>query len=352
MSEIRKPPVGAKPGTLAIDRYATRPRVRAIRYSQDHFEEREIEGLEEFDGLLEDGRKLWIDVEGLGDEALLRRLAEIFAIHPLALEDVVNTPVRPKAEVYEENLLIVSRAVDWRGEGEPQPRQISLILGKHHVLSFRESPGPILEPVVSRLRLAGSRMRLMSVDYLAYAMLDTIVDTYYPIVEEMGERLEQLEDWVLDEASPDTPRELNRLKGELLILRRAIAPQRESVQALMRDDHEWVTDAVRVYLRDTYDHVVQIAEAVEQGREFTSSLLNTYLTVVSNRMNEVMKTLTIVASIFIPLTFLAGIYGMNFEYMPELAVRWAYPGLLGVMAVVTGGMVFYFWRKGWLGRRK
>lgn len=351
MHRVRKPPVGAQPGTLAIDPGASKPVIRVFCYDQDSIEEHESATVDDILELIKNDRRLWIDVQGLGDGELLHRLAEIFAIHPLALEDVVNTPVRPKAEVYEENLLIVSRAVEWRGEGEPQLRQISLILGKHHVLSFRESPGPILEPVVSRLRLAGSRMRLMSVDYLAYAMLDTIVDTYYPIVEEMGERLEHLEDWVLDEASPDTPRELNRLKGELLILRRAIGPQRESVQALMRDDHEWVTDAVRVYLRDTYDHVVQIAEAVEQGREFTSSLLNTYLTVVSNRMNEIMKTLTIVASVFIPLTFLAGIYGMNFENMPELGVRWAYPTVLILMAVVTGGMVFYFWRKGWLRRK-
>jgi len=197
-----------------------------------------------------------------------------------------------------------------------------------------------------------SRMRKLSSDYLAYAILDTIIDAYYPVIEEIAERLESLEEWVLTETSPETPRELNNMKGELLTLRRAIAPQREAVQALVRGDDEFVSDAVRVYLRDTFDHVVQIAEAVEQGREFVSGLMNTYLTIISNRMNEVMKTLTIVASIFIPLTFLAGIYGMNFENMPELGVKWAYPVLLGIMALLTGGMVLYFWRKGWLGRKR
>ena len=236
--------------------------------------------------------------------------------------------MRPKAEFYEENLLIVTRLVE-SASGGLNVQQVSLFVGSDFVLTFRENYGEALEPVRQRLRYPKSRVRTSSSDYLGYAILDTIIDAYYPVMEDMAERLESVEEWVLEEASSETPRKLNDLKGELLTLRRAIAPQRESLQALLRGDEELVSDTVRVYLRDTFDHVVQIAEAVEQGREFVSGLMNTYLTVVSNRMNEVMKTLTIVASIFIPLTFLAGIYGMNFEHMPELGVEVGLSGSAG-----------------------
>jgi len=350
MPEIRKPPVGAQPGTLVLGPDASQPIVRVSSYTAENLEELDAIDVETIEELKGSGRKLWVDVQGLGDEELLRRLAEIFAIHPLALEDVVHVPVRPKAEFYEENLLIVTRLVE-SASGGLNVQQVSLFVGSDFVLTFRENYGEALEPVRQRLRYPKSRVRTSSSDYLGYAILDTIIDAYYPVMEDMAERLESVEEWVLEEASSETPRKLNDLKGELLTLRRAIAPQRESLQALLRGDEELVSDTVRVYLRDTFDHVVQIAEAVEQGREFVSGLMNTYLTVVSNRMNEVMKTLTIVASIFIPLTFLAGIYGMNFEHMPELGVRWAYPALLAVMAVVTGGMILYFWHKGWFGRK-
>jgi magnesium transporter len=195
-------------------------------------------------------------------------------------------------------------------------------------------------------------MRKLASDYLGYAILDTIIDAYYPLIEGMGDEIEEIEERVLAEASPETLRDLNEIKRRLLTLRRAVTPQREAVNALIRDANELVSQNVRLYLRDTYDHIVQTSEAIETARELVNGLMNTYLSVVSNRMNEVMKTLTIVASIFVPLTFMAGIYGMNFEHMPELHVRWGYPLLLAAMTATAIGMVVYFWRKGWIGPRR
>jgi len=265
---------------------------------------------------------------------------------------VVHIPVRPKVEPYDENLLIVTRILQMGNEDDLNVEQVSLLIGKDYVVSFQERYGDVLDPVRQRLQVDHSHMRELPSDYLGYAILDSIVDSYYPVLEIMGDRIEGLEKRVLDEASPETLQELNTIRGQLLSLRRVISPQREAVNALLRVEDELVSEPVRVYLRDTYDHVVQLSEAVEQARELVSGLMNTYLTVVSNRMNDVMKTLTIVASIFVPLTFIAGIYGMNFERMPELGLRWAYPASLGTMAIVAGGMVVYFWRKGWIGRRR
>lgn len=352
MPEIRKPPVGARPGTLAIDPAAPKPVLCVFSYDQDTLEEFESIGIDEISNLKSSGRKLWVDVQGLGDEKLLRRLAEIFAVHPLALEDVVHVPVRPKAEPYEQNLLFVTRMLRMGDEDLLDVEQVSILIGKDYVVTFQERYGDVLDPVRQRLRVENSRMRTLTADYLGYAILDTIIDAYYPLVENVGERIERLEERVLTEASPETLHELQSMKALLLTLRRAVAPQREAVNTLVRGEDKLVSETVRMYLRDTYDHVVQTSEAVDQARELVSGLMSTYLSVVSNRMNEVMKTLTIVASVFVPLTFIAGVYGMNFEHMPELGFQWAYPLLLGVMGLVAGGMAVYFWRKGWIGRRR
>jgi len=228
---------------------------------------------------------------------------------------------------------------------------VSLLIGSDFVLTVQETYGDVLDPVCQRLRVKSSRIRSYSSDYLGYVILDTIVDAYYPVVESVRDRIEILEERVLSEASPETLRELSSMRGQLMRLKRTIAPQREAVNALIRADDELISDSLRIYLRDTQDPIVQLAEGVEQARALVGGPMNTYLTVVSNRMNLVMKTLTIVASFFVPLTFMAGIYGMNFEHMPELEVRWAYPVSLIAMALVGAGMVVYFWHKGWIGRR-
>jgi magnesium transporter len=350
MDDARKPPVGAKPGTLAIDPRAPQPKIKAISYSEESIEERDLDGVGELRELKARGDKLWVDVQGLGNEGILRELAELFSIHPLALEDIVHIPIRPKSEPYKDNLLIISRMLRHADGDDVDTEQASIVVGRNYVLTFQEDYGDVLDPVRHRLQVPRSMMRRLSSDYLAYAILDTIIDAYYPVIEKLGDRIEKLEELVLREASPETLRDLTAIKSTLLGLRRAVVPQRDAVNALIRDECEFFSDAVRIYLRDTYDHVVQTSEAVETARELVGGLMNTYLSVVSNRMNEVMKTLTIVASIFIPITFLAGIYGMNFEHMPELHLRWGYPALILTMVAVGVGMLIYFKRKGWIGR--
>jgi magnesium transporter len=321
-----------------------------IRFSEDHIEERSPQTVEEVRELRASGGQLWLDVQGLGDEQILRELADLFSIHPLALEDVVHVPIRPKTEPYDHNLLVVSRMLRSTEETDIDTEQVSILVGNDFVVTFQEVYGDVLDPVRQRLQVAGSLMRRSGPDYLAYAILDTIIDAYFPVIERLGDHIETLEERVLEQASPEVLRELTEIKGTLLNLRRAVVPQREAVNTLIREENEFVSEKVRMYLRDTYDHIVQTTESVEVARELVNGLMNTYLSVVSNRMNEVMKTLTIVASLFVPLTFMAGIYGMNFEHMPELHVRWAYPALLGAMGVTAVGMLVYFWRKGWLAR--
>jgi magnesium transporter len=352
MDEVRVPPIGARPGTLAIDPDAPPPRLRAICYDDERMEELTPQNLEEVERLRRSGGKLWLDVQGLGDERLLRGLGELFSIHPLALEDVVHAPVRPKSEVYEHNLLVIGRMLRSTEDDAVDTEQIGIVIGQDYVLTFQEAYGDVLDPVRKRLQLSGSAMRRLGPDYVAYAIQDTIIDAYFPVIERLGDWTEALEERVLSEGSHATLRDLTVIKGTLLRLRHAVVPQREAVRSLIHGESELVSERVRMYFRDTYDHIVQTVDAVEMARELVNGLMNTYMSVVSNRMNDVMKTLTIVASIFVPLTFVAGVYGMNFQHMPELHARWSYPIVLGAMAVLAIGMLVYFRRKGWIGTRK
>ena len=279
----------------------------------------------------------------------MQDIATLFELHPLLLEDVVNVPQRPKTETYGDQLLIVVRMVKVDGPDEIDMEQVSIVFSQNYVLTFQERHGDILDPVRNRLRSGKGPMRQRGPDYLAYAIADTIIDGYYPVLETIGNHLEDMEVTVIANPTPELLLRLHQLKNRLVNLRRSVWPQREAVNQLVRGDHALVSDDVRVYLRDTYDHCVQTAEVAEMYREMVSGLMNTYLSAVANRTNEVMKVLTIMASIFIPLTFLAGIYGMNFEHMPELHVRWAYPIIWVAMFVVAGGMIFFFYRKGWIG---
>jgi magnesium transporter len=344
----RKPPVGSRPGTLAVDPHAPRPRIHLIRYSPDGIHEADVDDPAEIRRALATGDTCWFDVLGLGDPRTLEQLGAIFSIHPLALEDVVNVPTRPKAEPYEHNLLIVTRMLQLAGEDDVDSEQYSIVLGRTFVVTFQERPGDCLDPVRERLR-GGSRTICRSgPDHLAYVILDTIVDAYFPVIEHVGDALETMEELVLRQPNQAALRRLNHLRNVLVRIRRAVVPQREAVNAMIRDESEFLTASTRLFLRDTYDHCVMSADAVETARELVNGLLNTHLSVVSNRLNEVMKTLTIVTSIFVPLTFLVGVYGMNFDHMPELRWRWSYPILLVLMLGLAGGMVRFFWRKGWI----
>ena len=291
----------------------------------------------------------WVDVQGLGDEGVLRRLAEIFSIHPLALEDAVNAPQRPKTEAYEGQQLILTRMARLLDDGRLDVEQVSLFLGAGWLLTLQERQGDVFDPVRARLRAAKGMIRTSGADYLAYALVDTIVDGFYPVIESLGDQLVDLEDAVLANPTRDALRDIYTIKRELLALRRAAWPQREMLAMLLRDGSPYLSQAVALFLRDTLDHTVQVVDVTESYRELAGNLMDLHLSTTSNRTNDVMKVLTIMASIFIPLTFIAGVYGMNFDAMPELHARWAYPAVLATMVVVAVGMLIYFRRRGWLG---
>ncbi|MBD3867240.1 MAG: magnesium/cobalt transporter CorA [Acidobacteria bacterium] len=351
MRRRTKPPVGSRPGTLVIDSAAQAPTIRLMTYTNSDLAEHAVAGVDELQALIPAEGVSWIDVHGLGDLHTLETLGKLFSIHPLALEDVVHVPTRPKAEAYEHNLLIITRMIRVSGDCDVDSEQFSILVGSNYVLTLQEWDGDVLEPVRQRLRAGRGIIRSAGAGYLGYAILDTIVDAYYPVIEVVADRLEQMEERVMTDPSPKTLRELNRLKNVLIRIRRSVAPQREAVNSLVRDENDFLNDTTRLYLRDTYDHCVSSSEAVENSREFVNGLMNTYLTVISNRMNEVMKTLTILMSIFVPVTFMAGLYGMNFDSMPELHWKWSYPVLLLAMLMVAGGMLLYFRRLGWIGSR-
>ncbi|TWT99969.1 Magnesium transport protein CorA [Botrimarina colliarenosi] len=350
MFKKRHPKVGSRPGTLVIPKQSPEPRIHAIRYSPDGVTEEDITDVERMSQAFDEGAVTWIDVQGFGDRSIMKRIGEIFQMHPLLLEDVVNVPQRPKTESYTDQLLFLVRMVRRTDDDELDMEQVSMVLGKTYVLTFQERYGDVLDPVRRRIRSGKGVIRTHGPDYLAYAIADTIIDGYYPILEAIGDRLEDLEEDVVMNPTPELLRQLNQIKNRLVNLRRGVWPQREAINALVRGDFDAISDEVRIYLRDTHDHCVQTSEVAEMYREMVTGLMSTYLSSIANRTNEVMKVLTIMASIFIPLTFLAGIYGMNFEHMPELHMRWAYPAVWLTMLGTAGGMLIFFWRKGWLGR--
>lgn len=320
------------------------------QYTPEAVTERAIDDVEQLRAFAESDTPSWVDVRGLGDERVLRRLAEIFAIDPLALEDAVNVPQRAKSEARDRHQVIVARLPILAEDGGVETPQVCLLLGKRHLITFQERPLGAFDPVRERLRAGIGPIRTLGPDYLAYALIDTVIDRYYPPAEALSHELEDLEDEIAERDSPAAMSRLHDIRRQLVILRRVGWPQREAVTSLIRDQTPFVTEEVRAYLRDTQDHIAQIVELIDSCREMTVSLMDMHLSALSQRTNEVMKVLTIVASIFIPLTFIAGIYGMNFEYMPELGRRDAYPVVIAVMALVAAAMLAYFWHRGWIGR--
>jgi magnesium transporter len=347
---VTKP--GLPPGTLIVDPTAPRPNINLIAYGPDTMVEREIEDLDEITRAMAEFPVVWVNVVGLGDVGVIERLGKLFKLHRLTLEDVVNVDQRPKVEQYEDCLFIVARmpTLDERLSTE----QFSMFLGPKFVLTFDERPGDCLKPVRERLRSKRGRIRDAAADYLAYALLDTIVDAYFPIIETYGERLEVLEDAVVRGVGRDTPARLLTVRHDLLMFRRATWPLRDMLSSLYRDETPLMSAETRVYVRDCYDHSIRLLDVIETYREVTTGLMDLYMSGVSNRMNEIMKVLTMMSTVFIPLTFIAGIYGMNFNTqkspwnMPELEWYWGYPACLLIMAVTAAFLGYYFYRKGWL----
>jgi len=295
----------------------------------------------------------WINVDGLADLGVVRALAEKYRLHPLAIEDVLHVPQRPKVQAYEDDgnyqarLFIITRELELR-EGQLHTEQVSIFVGHRTVLTFQETPGDVWDPVRQRIRAAGSAVRMNDASFLAYSLIDAVVDESFPILELFGDRLEDLEDLVLQRPSQDVIQEIHRMKRELLLVRRALWPMREVLSKMQREPHECFSDVTRTYMRDVYDHTVQAIDIVETYREVAGGLTETYMSAMSNRMNEVMKVLTIIGTIFIPLTFLAGVYGMNFHHFPELDWAYAYPTFWAICLATAVGMVVWFRRRGWL----
>lgn len=345
------PPPGTRPGTLHIPPDAPRPTIDLIVYSPAEIEERRIEELDHLPEISED-RVLWLNVCGYGDLPTLQRLADQFDLHLLALEDVVRAEQRAKVEVYSDWTFIVAFMVD-PATTPPALEQISFFVRPQMVITFQELPQDVFEPVRDRLRQQAGRIRSRGSDYLAYALLDALIDGYFPALERYGDQLEELEDRILTDPGEDNLQELHRLRRELIALRRVILPHREAVNVLLRSAVPPFSEETRLFLRDCYDHTIRLIELIESYREFAASLMDVYLSTLGQKTNEVMKILTIISTIFIPLSFLAGLYGMNFDTshplnMPELGSPYGYPALLAVMAGVIVVLVLFFRRKGWL----
>ncbi|MBW4512660.1 MAG: magnesium/cobalt transporter CorA [Scytonematopsis contorta HA4267-MV1] len=344
------PSAGSMPGTLVVDNDADKPLIFLIDYNQENCLRQQLNTPEECANYLDTNSVSWIDVQGLGCVDVLQRIGDVFKLHPLLLEDVVNVAERPKVEEYEDQLVIIARMVVPMRKGCGfYSEQVSFILGEYYLLTVQEeAEHDCFEPVRMRIENYRGIIRKKRPDYLAYALLDAIIDGFFPVLERYGEGIEDLEEEVIFNPSRQTLQTIYRIRRELLQLRRAIWPLRDAINSLIRDENELISREVRTYLRDCYDHSVQVMDMVETYRELSSGLMDVYLSAVSNKMNEIMKVLTVVSSIFIPLTFIAGIYGMNFENMPELKWHWGYFACLGVMATVGFGLVFFFWRRGWL----
>ena len=349
----RYPAPGTAPGTL---RPIESPRTDTVRmtvidYGPDHFEEKTVERVEDLFSYRDTPTVTWINIEGLNDIPLLEALGKHFAIHPLTLEDMLNCGQRPKLEDYGSYHFVVMKSLRLEDDNL-ETEQISFILAERYVITVQEVPGDSFEAVRERLRKGKGQIRSTAPDYLAYALIDALVDEFFPVLETYGERLEGLEDEVIKKATPDTLNEIHQIKRELLLVRRAAWPEREVINALQREGNELIRAETRVFLRDCYDHTIQVIDMIETYRDLAGGLLEVYLSSVSNRMNEIMKVLTIISTIFMPLGFIAGVYGMNFDRqspynMPELGWRYGYPAVLCVMLAVAVSLVAYFRRKGW-----
>jgi magnesium transporter len=343
--------VGLPPGSLVHvgERKTEQVKITLMDYDETTFTEKEVENIEECFPFKETPTVTWINIDGLHDVEIVERLGKHFNIHPLIQEDILHTGQRPKMEDLDEYILIILQMLYYDNEEDTVvSEQISIILGSNFVISFQEVSGDVFNSLRDRIRNGKGRVRRMGADYLAYALIDSIVDHYFILLEKFGERIETLEEELAKDPQPETLQAIHNLKQEIIFLRKSVWPLREIISGLERVESSLIHDDISMYLRDVYDHTIQVIDSVETYQDILSGMLDLYLSSVSNKMNEVMKVLTIFASIFIPLTFIAGIYGMNFKFMPELEWRWSYPALWIVMASVATFLILYFKRKKWL----
>ncbi|MDW7725588.1 MAG: magnesium/cobalt transporter CorA [Candidatus Methanoperedens sp.] len=343
--------VGLPPGTVVYtgDKKAEKIKITLIDYDEKQFQEREIINIEECFPFKDEPSVTWINIDGIHETGIIEKIGKHFQVHPLLMEDVVSTGQRPKLEDFESYLFIVLKMLYFNQDGKTiEAEQLSLILGDNFLISFQEREGDIFNPVRELLRKAKGRIRKSGADYLAYTLIDTVVDNYFIILEKLGENLEDIEDELVTEPAAETLMDIHNMKREMIFLRKSVWPLREVISSLERGQSAVIKEPTLIYLKDVYDHTIQVMDTIETFRDMVSGMLDIYLSSISNKMNEVMKVLTIIATIFIPLTFIAGLYGMNFEYMPELSWKWGYFAIWIVMIVIGASMMLYFRRKRWL----
>jgi magnesium transporter len=349
--------IGLPPGSLVHigEKKTGKVKITIIDYDEKHFEEKEVEKVEECFPFKEKPTVTWINVDGVHQVDIIEKVGKHFGLHPLVLEDIVNTGQRPKMEDFEDYIFIVLKMLyHSEKDDEIKAEQISLILGKNFVLSFQETEGDVFNFVRERIKNSKGRIRKVGADYLIYALLDAIVDNYFIILEKIGEKVEVMEEELVSNPIPETLQAIHNMKREMIFLRKSVWPLREVISGLQRGESKLMHKSTNIYLRDMYDHTIQVIDTVETFRDMISGMLDIYMSSVSNKMNEVMKVLTIFAAIFIPLTFVAGVYGMNFNpeaspfNMPELGWQWGYPMVWIIMIAVATTMLIYFKRKKWL----
>lgn len=342
---------GLPPGSLVHvgERKMETVRITVMDYDEQNFEEKEVRSIEECFPFKSTPTVTWINIDGIHNVEVIEKLGKEFEMHPLILEDILDTGQRPKCEDLERYMFIVLKMLGYDDKKNGvTAEQVSFVLGSNFVISFQERVGDVFEQIRERIRGAKGRIRKMGADYLAYVLIDAVVDNYFVILEKLGERIESIEEELVAEPDEKTLHQIHSVKREMISLRKSVWPLREVVNGLQRTESALVADTTSVYLRDVYDHTIQVIDTIESFRDTVSGMLDIYLSSISNRMNAVMKVLTIIATIFIPLTFIAGVYGMNFKYMPELGWRWSYPLVWLIIIIVGGCMLVYFRKKKWL----
>ena len=347
----RSKKAGLPPGTIVHvgEKRQEKVKLSVINYDGVNFQEKEIRNVEEALSFRKKTSVMWLNIDGVHQPEIIEQAGKTFGLHPLVAEDIASTVQRPKMEDFDDYIFVVLRMLRFDElENQTKTEQISFVLGRGFVVSFQESEGDVFDPIRERLRSNKGRIRKMGADYLAYALIDAVVDNYFMILEKLGETIEEIEDKLVTNPTSETLQTLHDLKREIIFLRKSVWPLREVINRLERSESALIMKSTFVYLRDVYDHTIQVMDSVETFRDMLSGMLDIYLSSISNRMNEVMKVLTVIATIFIPLTFIAGIYGMNFEYMPELGHPWGYPAVLVVMLTIALVMLVYFRRKNWV----
>jgi len=342
---------GLPPGSLIHigDRLTEKIKITVFDYDEAHLQEKEIKTVGECRQFKDSPTVAWIQIEGIHDTQILEELGAVFGLHPLTLEDILNTDQRPKMEDFCEYIYIVLKTFYNHADenNETTSEQISIILGPTFVISFQEKETDIFKPIRERIRAGKGRLRKSGADYLAYSLIDTIVDNYFTILEHLGEKIEIIEESLVKNPSTQTLQAIQHLKREMIFLRKSVWPLRETISSLERTECQLIKESTGLFLKDIYDHTIHVIDTIETFRDMLSGILDIYLSSISNRMNEIMKVLTIIATIFMPLTFLAGVYGMNFKYMPELEWHWGYFFILGIMITIAVSMLVYFRKKRW-----